>query len=72
MAVGMFAARLGRSSARVRLDGDGRLWLHVGVTDVGTAAKTTMAMLAAEAMGFELDRVTVVWGDTDLCPFLRR
>ncbi|MEE8131387.1 MAG: xanthine dehydrogenase family protein molybdopterin-binding subunit [Vicinamibacterales bacterium] len=69
MAVGMFAARLGRSSARVRLDGDGRLWLHVGVTDVGTGAKTTMAMLAAEAMGFELDRVTVVWGDTDLCPF---
>ena len=69
MAVGMFAARLGRSSARLRLDGSGRLWVHVGVTDIGTAAKTTMALLAAEAMGMDLDQVTVVWGDTNTCPF---
>lgn len=68
MALGMFAARLGRSSALLRLE-RGRLWLHVGVTDIGTAAKTAMAQLAAEAMGISLDRVTVVWGDTDRCPY---
>ena len=68
MAIGMFAARLGRSSAVLRLEG-GRLFLHIGVTDIGTAAKTAMAQLAAEAMGMDLDDVTVVWGDTDRCPY---
>ena len=68
MALGMFAARLGRSSAVIRLQ-DGRLWLHIGVTDIGTAAKTAMAQLAAEAMGMALADVTVVWGDTERCPY---
>ena len=68
MAIGMFAARLGRSSAVLRLEG-GRLFLHIGVTDIGTAAKTAMAQLAAEAMGMDLADVTVVWGDTDRCPY---
>ena len=68
MAIGMFAARLGRSSAVLRLE-RGRLFLHIGVTDIGTAAKTAMAQLAAEAMGMDLDDVTVVWGDTDRCPY---
>ena len=69
MATGAFSARTGRSSAVLRLDGDGHLWVHVGVTDIGTAAKTTMALLAAEAMGMQLDDVRVVWGDTDRCPY---
>ena len=43
--------------------------LHVGVTDVGTAAKTTMGLIAAEALGVPLSKVTVVWGDTDTCPY---
>ncbi len=68
MALGMFAARLGRSSAVLRLE-RGHLWLHIGVTDIGTAAKTAMAQLAAEAMGVDLADVTVVWGDTDRCPY---
>jgi len=68
MAMGMFAARLGRSSAVLRFE-QGRLWLHIGVTDIGTGAKTAMAQLAAEAMGMPLSDVTVVWGDTDRCPY---
>ena len=69
MATGAFSARTGRSSAVLRLDASGHLWVHVGVTDIGTAAKTTMALLAAEAMAMGLDDVTVVWGDTDRCPY---
>ena len=69
MAIGAFSARVGRSSAVLRLDGAGDLWLHTGVTDIGTGAKTTMAMIAAEAMGMDLDRVKVVWGDTDRSPY---
>ena len=62
MATGAFGARTGRSSAVLRLDGDRHLWVHVGVTDIGTAAKTTMALLAAEAMEMRLDDVTVGLG----------
>ena len=69
MAMGMFGSGLGRSSAVVRLDGRGQYHLHVGVTDVGTAAKTTMGLIAAEELGVPLEKVNVVWGDTDTCPF---
>jgi putative selenate reductase molybdopterin-binding subunit len=64
-----FRAGLGRSSAVVRLDGAGKYWVHVGVTDVGAGAKTTMGLIAAEALGIPLSNLEVVWGDTDRCPY---
>ncbi|MGH9592340.1 MAG: xanthine dehydrogenase family protein molybdopterin-binding subunit, partial [Bryobacteraceae bacterium] len=69
MAMGMFGSGLGRSSAVVRLDAKGDYHLHVGVTDCGTAAKTTMGLIAAEELGVPLAKVNVVWGDTDTCPY---
>jgi CO/xanthine dehydrogenase Mo-binding subunit len=69
MAMGMFGARVGPSSAVIRLTANGRVALHVGVTDIGSAAKTTMALLAAEELGIPLENVDVVSGDTDRCPY---
>jgi xanthine dehydrogenase YagR molybdenum-binding subunit len=65
----VFRAGLGRSSAVVRVNARGRYAVHVGVTDVGGGAKTTMGMIAAEALGVPLSQVDVVWGDTDRCPY---
>jgi len=64
-----FRAGLGRSSAVVRVDAKGKYWVHVGVTDVGSGAKTTMGLIAAEALGVPLSQLEVVWGDTDRCPY---
>src|SRR5437762_7755736 len=64
-----FRAGLGRSSAVVRVDGKGKYWVHVGVTDVGGGAKTTMGLIAAEELGIPLSQLEVVWGDTDRCPY---
>ncbi len=64
-----FRSGLGRSSAVIRLDSGGRHSVHVGVTDVGAGAKTTMAMIAAEALGVPLSQIDLVWGDTDTCPY---
>ena len=64
-----FRAGLGRSSAVVRVDAKGKYWVHVGVTDVGGGAKTTMGLIAAEALGIQLSQLEVVWGDTDRCPY---
>jgi putative selenate reductase molybdopterin-binding subunit len=69
MAMGMFGSRLGRSSAVIRLDSAGIYHVHVGVTDVGTGAKTTMALIAAEALGVPLSKIDLVSGDTDRCPY---
>ncbi len=65
----IFRAGLGTSSAIVRVDSDERYTLFVGVTDIGPGAKTTMGMIAAEALGVPLPQVEVVWGDTDRCPY---
>jgi isoquinoline 1-oxidoreductase len=57
----------------------GGAWLHVGATDVVTAFtgkvdvgqdnRTTLSMLVAEELAAPLDRVRLVMGDTDICPF---
>jgi len=65
----MFRAALGMSSAIVHVDAQQHYTLFVGVTDVGPGAKTTMGMIAAEALGVPLSQVTVVSGDTEYCPY---
>ena len=64
-----FRSGLGQSSAVMHLDATGRYTVFVGVTDVGAGAKTTMGLIAAEELGVPLSKVTVVWGDTDRCPY---
>ena len=64
-----FRSALGRSNAVIRLDSKGKYTVFVGVTDIGAGAKTTMAMIAAEALAVPLSNVEVVWGDTDRCPY---
>src|SRR5262245_51485074 len=64
-----FRSSLGRSSAVIRLDSKGRYGVHVGVTDVGAGAKTTMALIASEALDVPLSKIDLVWGDTDRCPY---
>ena len=65
----MFRATVGPSSAIVRVDSEERYTLFVGVTDIGPGAKTTMSLIAAEALGVPLSQVDVVSGDTDRCPY---
>ncbi|MGP0070668.1 MAG: xanthine dehydrogenase family protein molybdopterin-binding subunit [Bryobacteraceae bacterium] len=69
MAMGAFGAAVGRSSAVIHLNSKGEYELHVGVTDIGTAAKTTMALIAAEELGVPLAKVAVVSGDSETCPY---
>jgi xanthine dehydrogenase molybdenum-binding subunit len=64
-----FRSALGRSNAVIRLDSKGKYTVFVGVTDIGAGAKTTMAIIAAEALGIPVSKVEVVWGDTDRCPY---
>jgi carbon-monoxide dehydrogenase large subunit len=55
--------------ATVRVDPSGRVYVLVGVAAQGQAHSTTLAQIAAGALGAELDDVTVLAGDTTLMPF---
>jgi CO/xanthine dehydrogenase Mo-binding subunit len=64
-----FRSGVGMSSAVIQVDSKGQYTLFVGVTDVGTGAKTTMNIIAADELAVPLSDVKIVWGDTDRCPY---
>jgi len=64
-----FRSGLGRSNATISVDAKGRYTVRVGVTDIGAGAKTTMAMIAAEALDVPLAKIDLVWGDSATTPY---
>jgi xanthine dehydrogenase molybdenum-binding subunit len=59
------------SSAFIKLNEDGTAHLLTGAADLGTGSTTTLAQIAAEELGLNLDAINVVAGDTDTTPFDR-
>jgi len=57
------------SSATVKLNGDGTAVLATGAVEIGAGSNTAMALLVSEGLGIALERIKVVSGDTDTCPF---
>ncbi|MDA4129737.1 MAG: xanthine dehydrogenase family protein molybdopterin-binding subunit [Thaumarchaeota archaeon] len=60
---------VGKGEALIKLKQNGTLEVYVGVVDIGTGAKTTMAAIAADALGVPLESVRLISGDTETCPF---
>ena len=54
--------------ARLALSPQGEVSLMVGTGDGGQGASTTMCMIAAQELGLEPEQVTIVAGDTAVCP----
>lgn len=69
MALGGYPFRPGLGAATIRVNPDGTAHVLVGVTDIGTGAKTTMAIIAAEALGIPLSQIQLTNGDTDVTPY---
>ena len=55
--------------ATVRMSPSGEVTLLSGVTSPGGGNETGLAQIVAATIGVDLDRVTVVQGDTSLCPW---
>jgi CO/xanthine dehydrogenase Mo-binding subunit len=47
---------------------DGTVTVYTGKVDVGTGLRIAVAQMAAEELGIPVQRITVVDGDTGLCP----
>ncbi|MBI4490171.1 MAG: xanthine dehydrogenase family protein molybdopterin-binding subunit [Deltaproteobacteria bacterium] len=69
MALGGYPYRPGLGAATIRVNPDGTAHVLVGVTDIGTGAKTTMAIIASEALGIPLNQIQLTNGDTDVTPY---
>jgi carbon-monoxide dehydrogenase large subunit len=53
----------------MKLDAQGALICHTGVTEQGQGAEAVIAQVAASAFGIPIERVRVVTGDTDNTPY---
>ncbi|MBM3572459.1 MAG: xanthine dehydrogenase family protein molybdopterin-binding subunit, partial [Alphaproteobacteria bacterium] len=59
----------GYDQATVRITPSGSLEVRVGVHSHGQGMETTMAQVAHQVLGVDLDRIHVVHGDTGLTPY---
>ncbi|MDO8750742.1 MAG: xanthine dehydrogenase family protein molybdopterin-binding subunit [Dehalococcoidia bacterium] len=68
VACGFWMGGVGSSAAHVNLNADGSVALVVGSVDL-TGTRTTLAQIAAEALGIPYESVSVVIADTDTAPY---
>jgi carbon-monoxide dehydrogenase large subunit len=67
---GVGGARISsQDGATVRLDAQGAVICHTGVTEQGQGAEAVMAQVVASAFGVPIERVRIVTGDTDNTPY---
>lgn len=67
---GVYPISLETSSCRMVLNQDGSMQLQMGATEIGQGADTVFTQMAAETVGFTMDRVHIVsTQDTDVTPF---
>ncbi|MDB5600659.1 MAG: carbon monoxide dehydrogenase [Xanthobacteraceae bacterium] len=53
----------------IKLDAQGAIVCHTGVTEQGQGAEAVIAQVAASAFGVAIERVRVITGDTDNTPY---
>ena len=59
----------GHEQATARITPDGGLELRVGVHSHGQGLETTLAQVAHEILGVDIDKIKIVLGDTALTPY---
>src|SRR5262249_45809325 len=59
----------GFDTTTVRMDSAGKVTALTGVTSPGGGNDTGIAQIVADELGVRLDDVTMVQGDTELCPY---
>jgi aerobic carbon-monoxide dehydrogenase large subunit len=59
----------GYDTAEMRVEPDGKVRLAVGLHNHGQGQETTMAQIAADQLGMEVEDINVVFGDTGQVPY---
>lgn len=58
-----------QDGATVKLDAQGNITIHSGVTEQGQGAEAVLAQCVASSFGVSMDKVRVVTGDTENTPY---
>ncbi|MEA2928443.1 MAG: aerobic carbon-monoxide dehydrogenase large subunit, partial [Hyphomicrobiales bacterium] len=58
-----------QDGATMKLDAQGNVSVHSGVTEQGQGAESVLAQVAASSFGVSIERVRVITGDTDNTPY---
>jgi carbon-monoxide dehydrogenase large subunit len=68
--VGMYIERSGGvwESARVSVGPDGHITARIGACPHGQGHETTFAQIVGDALGAPMERITVLWGDSEVVP----
>jgi carbon-monoxide dehydrogenase large subunit len=67
---GVGGARISsQDGATFKLDAQGNISVHTGVSEQGQGAEAVIAQVAASSFGVPVERVRVVMGDTDSTPY---
>lgn len=56
-------------SVTLRVASDGSLHVMTGIQSIGQGIETSYAQVAADILGFNIDNISVSWGDTTATPF---
>ncbi len=55
-------------AAKIEVQDDGSALVYTGTSPHGQGHDTAWSMIASDQTGIPMDRITLVWGDTDLVP----
>jgi carbon-monoxide dehydrogenase large subunit len=58
-----------QDGAQMKLDPQGNISVHIGVSEQGQGAESVVAQVAASSFGVPIEKVRVVMGDTDNTPY---
>lgn len=67
-AAATYPSGVGRSTAAVTAESDGTFTVRINAADIGTGARTAMALVAEDALEVTADRIRIRLGDSDLGP----
>lgn len=64
-----FTAYPNPGAATIKVNEDGSTVLFIGTTDIGQGSTTVLAQIAAEELGIEFEKISVVSADTLITPY---
>jgi len=59
----------GYEGSTIKVDPGGNVTIYTGMIPMGQGTETTLAQVAADQFGVDIDKVKVVWGDTSQTPY---
>ena len=60
---------LGYEVAIVRVEPDGSVKIFTGLAPHGQSSETTLAQAVADELAVPIEKISVIWGDTDVIPY---